>query len=145
MMMAAAAKTTADVVVVVVVVVGRGIGGKEPRGVRQAQDRSAVSLERSTLHPRREIRHFDVWRKGAVATLYVPNDVLTSGGCEYWREEAQISRSRVVANNIFFGLEAWLGGKLSATKQRRSLGCTITTSCVGGLIGPSRESRIVRW
>jgi hypothetical protein len=80
MMMTAAATTAAAsaaaalvVVVVVVVVVGRGIGGKAPRGVRQAQDRSAVSLERSTLHPRREIRHFDVWRKGVVATLYVPN------------------------------------------------------------------------
>ena len=90
MMMAAAAKTTAAssaaalVVVVVVVVVGRGIGGKAPRGVRQAQDRSAVSLERSTLHPRREIRHFDVWRKGVVATLYVPNDVLTVRLCAAW-------------------------------------------------------------
>ena len=89
MMMTAAAKTTAAssaaaLVVVVVVVVGRGIGGKAPRGVRQAQDRSAVSLERSTLHPRREIRHFDVWRKGVVATLYVPNDVLTVRLCAAW-------------------------------------------------------------
>ena len=78
MMMTATMTATITSAAALLVVVGRGmIGGKALRGVRQAQDLSAVSLERSTLHPRREIRHFDVWRKGVVATLYVPNDVLT--------------------------------------------------------------------